>query len=417
MDTIKSIIKVTSDILHVIKFVKSEVDANNILGEFFTKDILLYKNSIDEINKVATTFDDLNCSKLLEHRTVDFLIMTHIHNELQPHVEFFRFVLEWYNRNRCCYIAYCACSSSNRATNITKKMSKRLRAVRQQLESMNTLKNKVFGSGSRIDHPVFRQAWLLVGENQLNDSTIHENILSDNFYQLIKNIAGDDDNDKKEWKRKIYLLLKQIEGETISDKDSYISIIELNNLTHKFHRCKTVLDLLEKIESGEDGSPDINPDDIKIDLGALTLAHAPAKKKEEKIETSFQDRVEIEHSTSNQTLDNCEGYGSDFPATEVCEFTIPDGCNKILCAELHIEACDQGWGGTGHVQIRYRVDRGVHEQAFNVNRNNTPDNQYSFNIKGTEIAPGNKVKVFLLCPRWGGWSASVSKVDVKLKYK
>lgn len=428
MDTIKSIIGVCSDIMEALSYVYKEVEANGKLGKFFTEDLALYSSSIKEIHKVASIFEELNYSKLLEHRTVDFLIMTHIHNELKPHKEFFNFINEWFNRNKCCYLLFCICSSSNRLPNIMNKMQLKLTSVKKQLITMNNLKRQVFGSGIRIEHPVFRQAWLLVGENQLNDTSIHQNVLSDNFYQLIKNIAGEDDNDKKDWEKKIYALLQHIEDETISERDSHISIIELNNLNNKFKTCKTVLDLFENInideyikskeeakskEEGESKEEDESPlkeDDVDIEIEPII-----PKKKEEIIQNTFEGSVKINYNTQNPPLNNCEGC--DFPAEKVCHFFIPDLEQKVICAEVKMVACDQNWGGTGHVQVRYKVNGGKHEHAFNVNRSSCPDNQYLFNIKGTELSSKDRVELFILCPKWGGWSASVSAVDVKLKYK
>ena len=437
MDTIKSIISVCSDIMVALSNVRDEINSYDKLGEFFTEDFALYTTSIKEIHKVASIFDELNYSKLLEHRTVDFLIMTHIHNELKPHKEFFKFINVWFHRNNCCYLLCCICSSSNRLPNIMEKMRENLECVKKQLITMNNLKRQVFGSSIRIEHPVFRQAWLLVGENQLNDTSIHQNVLSDNFYQLIKNIAGEDESDKKDWENKIYALLQHIEDETVSERDSHISIIELNNLNYKFKKCKTVLDVLdiididEYIKSKEDESKEdeLKEDELKEDEPLtedeplkeedvnIEIEPIMPKKKEEIIQTTFEDSVEINYNTQNSPLDNCEGYGSDFPAEKVCQFVIPDLEQKVICAEVEMIACDQNWGGTGHVQVRYKVNEGKHEHAFNVNRSSCPDNQYLFNIKGTELSSKDRVELFILCPKWGGWSASVSSVNVKLKFK
>lgn len=404
MDNIKDIINISIDIYQIIS---SEIEQNNALKEIFTDDLPLYKKSIKEIQNISEDIDNVQESKLLEHRTIDFLIMEHINSGLKKHKKFIENLNKWYNQNKCLYIFKACCCEDQRTVSITSKLHKYLLEVQEYLEKIVKLKRSIFGSGFRIEHPILRKAWLLVGENQLNDSSITYNLISDNIYQLLKNEIGE--IDLKIWKDKIDNLIKLIDESCISDNDSKISIIELNNISKELLQYKNIYELLNNVSSEESTIIPVIQNKKKLEPHTQLIKY------------NLENNIVINSSTKNKPLEKCSGYGSDFPAAEICKIKVPKidvkGDYKLIFANFEINATDQGWGGTGHVQVRYKINDGDYIHAFNVNRDKNPNNNYTFNIKGSDIKVNDVIEFVLLCPIWNGWKATVSSIKGKLCYE
>ena len=79
---------------------------------------------------------------------------------------------------------------------------------------------------------------------------------------------------------------------------------------------------------------------------------------------------------------------------------------------------DQGWGGTGHVQVRYAVNDQVSIKAFNVDRNDREikNNTHKVIINSDGINEDDEITIYLLCPVWAGWSSKVLSVKGRALY-
>ena len=109
------------------------------------------------------------------------------------------------------------------------------------------LNSTIFGSAMRIKQPILRKAWMLVGDNQLNDSSLPVNIIQDNLYMLLKLELDErtiNSIHKKREKYKIVInqIVTDIDNRGASDGDGNISIAELNDLPDE---------VMENIHTGE----------------------------------------------------------------------------------------------------------------------------------------------------------------------
>lgn len=109
------------------------------------------------------------------------------------------------------------------------------------------LNSTIFGSAMRIKQPILRKAWMLVGDNQLNDSSLPVNIIQDNLYMLLKLELDErtiNSIHKKREKYKIVInqIVTDIDNRGASDGDGNISIAELNDLPDE---------VMENIHNGE----------------------------------------------------------------------------------------------------------------------------------------------------------------------
>jgi hypothetical protein len=78
---------------------------------------------------------------------------------------------------------------------------------------------------------------------------------------------------------------------------------------------------------------------------------------------------------------------------------------------------DQGWGGTGHVHVRYTINDNESLVAFFINRDIKKEGEkdiYKFTLYGKDIKENDKINIYLCCPPWSGWTAEVKTLDVKI---
>ena len=118
------------------------------------------------------------------------------------------------------------------------------------------LNRTIFGSAIRIKQPILRKAWMLAGDNQLNDSSLPINIIQDNLYMLLKMEIDEKtiNNVHKKEKYKIVInqIVSDIDSRGASDGDGNISIAELNDLPDE---------VMENIYSGDHDEHDVHIDD------------------------------------------------------------------------------------------------------------------------------------------------------------
>jgi len=122
------------------------------------------------------------------------------------------------------------------------------------------LNRTIFGSAMRIKQPILRKAWMLAGDNQLNDSSLPVNIIQDNLYMLLKLEIDERTinsvHKKEKYKLVINQIVSDIDSRGASDGDGNISLAELNDLPDE---------VMENIHSGEHDEHDdhvYNDDDV-----------------------------------------------------------------------------------------------------------------------------------------------------------
>jgi hypothetical protein len=127
-------------------------------------------------------------------------------------------------------------------------------------------------------------------------------------------------------------------------------------------------------------------------------------------------------NTQKIKIPYCEGYGCNWPSEMACEFDIPNGNNATIDKyEFHTMsfdciATDQGWGGTGHTQVRVQINDQMPFTVFSIWMDKNEGNKYNF-LVGSNIAKvGDHVKIWLCCPPWSGWKASLEKLNGQITF-
>jgi|TARA_B110000967_G_C18850825_1_gene544509 hypothetical protein len=407
--------------------VDGEIEANKKLKTVVKTDLKAYRASIYQFDKITSDLDGLNndLDDIIDHHSINFVIINNMQLCLDKHLQYLTEFIRWINQGTFKYAVSACCSKDQRSVVKTKKLKKYIVQLNDNLIIMRDLRDRIFGSALRIKHPVLRNAWLLLGENQLNDTSIKTNLIEDNLYQLLKVETKNKALNKIKWRPRVHKLLKVIDSSCLSAEDTRLSIMEMNSLDKEYMKYVNVKKLLKMIdESVEDDSSEENDSSEDSCKGVslemiLPIIRGPYNFG---LDVNFTSMGELVGSAVSDRLDNCNGYGSDFPFSRICEFILPDldtsNDYDSSYLNLDIKACDQGWGGTGHVQVRYQINDGECLHGFNVNRDNNITGEYNISIPLDQtLHSSDKIILYLLCPTWGGWCANVSSVEGEICYE
>lgn len=361
----------------------------------------------------------------------------------------------------------------DRPSVLSQELFTKLLEIKPLLFEIANIEKETLGSGVRIKNPLLRASWVLSGRNQVNDSSIDKNIIAENIYLLLKQELGGEIKKPVIWKAAINRLLDNIDGCAAGSKDSKISISEMNEFTscnkkstfkelltdyldketaytegtHKEPVHKEILQLEYKpnaTESSEENTekessdkevlqleykPETNNGDVdtanleisesnsedsnEVDSDRITIVESIPEMKEESIIISLDfTKKEINYKHKVE-MPKASGYGGDWPSTKLCTFRVPNTNYKNLEFEyldILFEAGDQGWGGTGHDNIRYQIDDGEAIFGLFIDRVKSPDGRYKLTLNWEKVEPGTTITLWLVCAPFGGWSARVSSI-------
>jgi len=134
------------------------------------------------------------------------------------------------------------------------RMKKYFKIIEDALPVVIGLNRTIFGSALRIKQPLLRKAWMLAGENQLNDSSLPINIIQDNLYMLLK-LEIDENTINKKNKKEMYKniisqIADDIDNRGATKGDGNISLAELNDLPDEVMEN---INEKEEYEEEEDG--------------------------------------------------------------------------------------------------------------------------------------------------------------------
>ena len=123
---------------------------------------------------------------------------------------------------------------NHKPSTINARIIKYFKIIEDVLPIVIDLNRTILGSAIRIKQPILRKAWMLAGENQLNDSSLPSNILQDNLYMLLDSELGEEVINKWEikdrFKNGIAYIVDDIDNRGTTKGDNNISIAELNDL-------------------------------------------------------------------------------------------------------------------------------------------------------------------------------------------
>ena len=115
-------------------------------------------------------------------------------------------------------------------------------------------------------------------------------------------------------------------------------------------------------------------------------------------------------------------YGHDWPSELAKEFTVPNlnvKDKKFIGIQINSEVHDQGFGGTGQVCVRGFINENAIVPFFWVDREKNPSLLHSAIILSDmyEIKEGDVIKIWLCCPPWDAWTATMKSLEVSFKFE
>lgn len=238
IDFVKQIQQQANDVVEIRTLMTS--DKYNIFTTALNRigDALIMLSSVFNGNNQVE--NDHN--KLFEYNNLKLSQIETIGVKLAPIQELFDLLAElyFYDSNFCVrfrvklralfklYIRF------KKPSTLKRRLYKHFKDIEELLPIVIELKRTIFGSAQRIRHPIMRKAWMLAGENQLNDSSLPSNIIQDNLYMLLDTeIGADDINEwaiKDRFKNGIVHIVNDIDNRGTTKGDNNISIAELNDL-------------------------------------------------------------------------------------------------------------------------------------------------------------------------------------------
>jgi len=238
IDFVKNIQQQANDVVEIRTLMTS--DKYNI----FTTALKRIGNALIMLSNVFTSNNNVenDHNKLFEFNNLKLSQIETIGVKLAPIQELFDLLAElyFYNSQFCVrfrvklralcklYIRF------KKPSTLKRRLYKHFKDIEELLPLVIDLKRTIFGSAQRIRHPIMRKAWMLAGENQLNDSSLPSNILQDNLYMLLDSEIGEDVINKWEikdrFKNGIAYIVDDIDNRGTTKGDNNISIAELNDL-------------------------------------------------------------------------------------------------------------------------------------------------------------------------------------------
>lgn len=396
---------VLENVILGVKTFLAEYEMMNEVKRLCTEKVPTYAESLYNLGSSVENLLLIRSRGLLEHRAISFSMLNILALELSNLNKDMRKVQKWNNirsKRGCCKWAKKFLQDS--PSKINDLLINSLEKIMPNLYLIEELESSIFGTAIKIENKLLRDAWMMMGANQLNDSSINKNILIENIFLLLKKEIGEL-RQPMFWKKKVELFVDILDG-NISSADGQISVAELNEIPAKYRNYSKLSDLLIDMVDG-----DSNPVLLLRNTGNN-------EEKEKKVE---KNRISLDINYSPRKIDasygknvpKCDGYGSagDWKADIVGSFEVPL-CedNQLLNIELKVEATDQGWGGTGHSQVRYQVNEEKPMVGFSINRKVNDSGEYEIIIGGDKVRSGNIVKIWAFCPPWNGWEVNIVKI-------
>lgn len=212
-------------------------------------------------------------------------------------------------------------------------------------------------------------------------------------------------------------------GSFLLNKEKYAEYIiqfvnQMKSVTNENKKKDTIIQSEESEESE------------KIENHIITKKEENIDSNEEKLKSVLENNLNLDINFDKKIIIGynhpieiplCEGYGSKWPSICAYEIKIPQYekkiGHKVFCGiKLKIVAADQGWGGTGHNNVRYQINNGDLTTGFYIDRNKNKSGEYKIDIPPNQLQPNSLIKVWLICAPWSGWEASISNITGKLKY-
>lgn len=249
------------------------------------------------------------------------------------------------------------------------------------------IQTNTIGSAKDIHHPILKKVWVCGrGKNQLNDTQVSTTMLTETLYTMLEKEEGGTLFNPDYCKKMINSFIELLDGSLGTAPDGIISILELN----KF----------EKTE-----------ENVKNVKGLLGFDQLPDKEAAVQIPIDFKPMC-IDHSSGLEMPQKDDRYGSGFCNKMVHKHKIPSHKSPLFGIIIRCNVEDQGWGGTGHAQIRYSINGGNTMPMIIIWRDRNPSGNYEITLGPDKIKQEDELKLWLYCPGWNGWKCKMNSLEI-----
>lgn len=470
-------------VINIIDSIKKELKSIHGLNDNFKLFNDLYNDVLINISNNLLNFKILD-DKLLEYNS---LYKSHIGvikyklKMIKLEINEIKILYETSKKGICKFLCI---GKGVKFSDLNDRINNSFKEILPILKDVNKLQHNVLGETIRINNKLFKYGWLLSGKNDINKSKISETVFKNNLFFKYKEelkIALKDKNFTFNPESKTIEAYIQSNISIITDcidsifnndndpdykKDHKISINELNQ-TNKKYTLDNYTDLedmtmaiytsnsdkYEKMYNIKAKYADYMTED-SIRIQEEKMLQLKTKQKLEIINNNYLesdddlilknyynfkeiliDTITLDYDdSSNNSLSNelrpvSEGYGFDFPCCLIKKFNINK--NKTTSDKIIfiINAEDQNWGGTGHINVRYTLNSNKSEIGFFINREKVQEEIFNSGIEGLnnininnnylieffkkDLQEGDNILTFyLFCPKWNGSVGHVKNIKV-----
>ena len=391
-----SCISAIGNIKSCIETIIEEINSFDAIQKLNFEQLPVYANAMSALQISINKLHDV-C--VLEIPTKHLLKFAFI-DLLQIEINNFKNTLEeckvWNDNatsDKCFYLFSCTHLILHPPTEIEKNLESVFEKIKPLLKELDELEKFIFGSAIEIKHPILQKAWMLVGANQLNDTFLPSDTIIQGLFFLLKKEENGVLKKEDYCKKMIESFINFIDSSAGTPPDNKITLLELN-----------------QIEITEE-----NKTSVKKLLG---IQKQPDEEVTTEILTGFSAPIKVLNNHPVE-IPQCEGYGANWPSIKACEFIISaENINNLdfFGIEFECNAGDQGWGGTGHDQVRFQVNDNMPQVAFSIWRDKVPDGNYKFNIGPDKVKLGDIVRIWLCSAPWSGWDARMNSCKAFLKF-
>ena len=390
---IKDIVEGLKAIKDIIVVIKNEAEALEKIKKDNVGKVITFAQSLHVISEAIDNILDVVIDENDEVVSLDVTSINTLKHKIEELSKYLIKYKEWCDNmenGSCCL--KCKTKILNRPTKMDEDINKKIDDCADINEKMISLQDSTVGSASKIKNRIMKKIWVHgLGKNQLNDTQLDIDTLATNLFTLLIKEEGEIKN-KELYQEIIYSFLKSIDSVSITPPDGVIQINEINLYldTKKINKDVKLKELLGvNIKSQQENIIT----EIPIDFNGMKINH--------------KENLEFEKKD--------ERYGSGFANKKAFSFKVPTSSEnkEIISIIIECNACDQGWGGTGHAQIRYKINDGVTEPCINIWRDRVADGNYKMNISNN-IKVDDEISVWLYCPQWSGWECKLNSAKVSI---
>lgn len=481
-----------SKVIKVINLIQDELVSLVKLSGNLELSKTLYDNVLINISNNLLNFKILD-NKLLEYNSLYKSHIDIINYKLEIINLEINEIKSLYETSKEGYCKFLCISKGVKFTDLNIKINNSFKGILPILKDVNNLQHIVLGETIRIENKLFKYGWLLSGKNDINKSKIDENIFKNNLFykykeelkEALKNRDMPFNSESKTIEgyiqSNISIITDCIDSifniDDLDERDHKISINELNRTNEKYllDNCSDLEDIAMVIytrDEEQDKYKDIKLYNIKAnyvnymneDLIRIREENEILLKTKRKLEIdnnsidsdnededdliiknyyNFKevliDTITLEYNNSDKVVSNdkrptATGYGSDFPCCIIKKFNInkhKTTSDKII---FIINAEDQNWGGTGHINVRYTLNNNNSEIGFFINREKVQEELINSGIEGINQIDNNNnyliefskqdlqndeniLTFYLFCPKWNGSIGYIKNIKVNKEVK